>query len=48
MDTTQTLQSEIVHLQEPGVQVTEDTARPAEQVLAEQSEQENRPIVFIP
>jgi hypothetical protein len=48
MNTTDNSEKETIHLQEHEASVTEDKSRPAGQILAEQSEQENRPILFIP
>lgn len=39
---------EPIPLQERPAQVIEDTSLPAEQILKEQSEQENRPTIFVP
>jgi hypothetical protein len=35
-------------LQERPLEIIEDTSLPAEQILKEQSEQENRPTIFVP
>ena len=48
MDTTQAPEKEAVHIQEDGAQAMEDMRRPAEQVLSEQKEQGERPILFVP
>lgn len=39
---------ETTPLQERMSEVVEDHSRPAEQILKEQSEEENRPAVFVP
>ncbi|MBI5293948.1 MAG: hypothetical protein HY869_00620 [Chloroflexi bacterium] len=39
---------ESIPLQERPAQIIEDTSLPAEQILKEQSEQENRPTIFVP
>ncbi len=48
MDTIKNLGPENTPLQERPIATIEDTSRPAEQILREQSEQENRPTIFVP
>ena len=49
MDPNNISKAEINDLQERLAQATiEDKARPAEQILAEQNDQEHRPTLFIP
>jgi hypothetical protein len=48
MDTIKNLEPENMPLQERPIEIIEDTSRPAEQILREQSEQENRPTIFVP
>ena len=49
MNTTNMSQKEDIHLQENGAAVMlEDKALPAEQILAEQNDQDNCPTLFIP
>jgi len=42
-----TLEEPVIHLQE-GSAVIEDTARPADEILAERAARENGPALFIP
>lgn len=48
MNTNPISEPEVTPLQERMSEVVEDRSRPAEQILKEQSEEENRPAVFVP
>ena len=49
MNTTNLSEQDRTPMQERGAQAgIEDKSRPAEQVLAEQKEQEDRPALFVP
>ncbi len=48
MKTNLISEPEVTPLQERMSEVVEDRSRPAEQILKEQSEEENRPAVFVP
>ena len=48
MNTKLISEPEVTPLQERMSEVVEDRSRPAEQILKEQSEEENRPAVFVP
>lgn len=48
MNTNLIPEPEATPLQERMSEVVEDNSRPAEQILKEQSEGENRPAVFVP
>jgi hypothetical protein len=48
MDTTFATEEQTIHIQEQEAEALEDMRRPAEQVLAEQREQGERPSLFVP
>jgi hypothetical protein len=48
MNTIVRPEPEAIPLQERPADIIEDTSLPAEQILKEQSEQENRPTIFVP